>query len=93
MLHSISEITHRFQTAKPALRQTLLNCLLPWLYNMELVDPNVCANNTVPNTFCRYDTNNEIIFKSPLKGEGWGSAQATEMVLNNLFYITVKVSI
>jgi hypothetical protein len=24
--------------------------------------------------------------------EGWGSAEATEMVLNNLFYITAKVS-
>jgi hypothetical protein len=23
--------------------------------------------------------------------EGWGSAEATEMVLNNLFYITAKV--
>ena len=22
--------------------------------------------------------------------EGWGSAEATEMVLNNLFYVTVK---
>lgn len=85
-----SEITHRFQTAKPALRQILLSCLLPWLYNMELVDPNICTANTIPNIFCQQDTNNEIIFKSPLKGEGWGSTQATEMVLNNLFYITVK---
>lgn len=25
--------------------------------------------------------------------EGWGSAEATEMVLNNLFYITAKVAI
>jgi hypothetical protein len=25
--------------------------------------------------------------------EGWGSAEATEMVLNNLFYITAKVSL
>lgn len=24
--------------------------------------------------------------------EGWGSVEATEMVLNNLFYITAKVS-
>lgn len=23
--------------------------------------------------------------------EGWGSAEATEMVLNNIFYITAKV--
>ena len=25
--------------------------------------------------------------------EGWGSAEATEMVLNNLFYITAKVRV
>ena len=24
--------------------------------------------------------------------EGWGTAEATEMIMNNLFYITVKVS-
>lgn len=58
---------------------------------MELVDPNICTANTIPNIFCQQDTNNEIIFKSPLKGDGWGSTQATEMVLNNLFYISVKV--
>lgn len=27
------------------------------------------------------------------RGEGWGSAEATEMVLNNVFYITAKVSV
>ena len=25
--------------------------------------------------------------------EGWGTAEATEMIMNNLFYITVKVHI
>ena len=24
--------------------------------------------------------------------EGWGTAEATEMIMNNLFYITVKVT-
>lgn len=37
----ISEITHRFQTARREVRQLLLQYLLPWLHNMELVDPNV----------------------------------------------------
>ena len=27
-----------------------------------------------------------------LEGEGWGSLEATQLVLNNLFYITVKVN-
>lgn len=35
------EITHRFQTARPEIRSLLLQCLLPWLENMELVAANV----------------------------------------------------
>ena len=38
-----SEISSRLQTARPAARQNLLQYLLPWLYNMELVDPNIPA--------------------------------------------------
>lgn len=37
----VPEITHRFQTARREVRQLLLQYLLPWLHNMELVDPNV----------------------------------------------------
>jgi hypothetical protein len=40
-----AEITHRFQTARPEVRQLLLQYLLPWLHNMELVDPNVPPAN------------------------------------------------
>lgn len=36
-----TEITHRFQTARPEIRTSLLQCLLPWLENMELVAANV----------------------------------------------------
>ncbi|CAB0032283.1 unnamed protein product [Trichogramma brassicae] len=41
-----SEVTYRFQTARREVRQLLLQYLLPWLHNMELVDPNVppCSN-------------------------------------------------
>lgn len=40
------EITHRFQTARPEVRQLLLQYILPWLYNMELVDPNIPPPNS-----------------------------------------------
>lgn len=40
-----AEITHRFQTARPEVRQLLLQYLLPWFHNMELVDPNVPPGN------------------------------------------------
>ena len=89
----IAEITHRFQTAKPAIRQTLLKYLLPWLHNMELVDPSLPQSSPLSNFLVRLHDNYTETFKPPLKGEGWGSQEATKMVLNNLFYITVKVSL
>lgn len=36
-----TEITHRFQTAKSEVRALLLQFLLPWLENVELVAANV----------------------------------------------------
>ncbi|KAL4229825.1 hypothetical protein ACF0H5_010217 [Mactra antiquata] len=85
-----SEITHRFQTAKPAVRQSLLKYLLPWLHNMELVDPSLPQSNPLSTFLTRLHDNYTETLKPPLKGEGWGSQEATKMVLNNLFYITVK---
>ncbi|KAL9906690.1 microtubule binding protein furry isoform 3-T3 [Glossina fuscipes fuscipes] len=81
-----SEITHRFQTAREDVRTLLLQCLLPWLHNMELV-----ATTVPPATPLSY------IMYFPDSGtrgrrEGAGSTEATEMILNNLFYITAKFS-
>ncbi|RZF45117.1 hypothetical protein LSTR_LSTR014742 [Laodelphax striatellus] len=81
----IYEITHRFQTARPEVRQLLLQYLLPWLHNMELVDPNVPPGN--PLSYFQYYSNDP---REGRRREGWGSVEATEMVLNNLFYITAK---
>lgn len=36
-----AEITHRFQTAREDVRALLIQCLLPWLHNMELVATSV----------------------------------------------------
>lgn len=38
---SPTEITHRFQTARSEVRALLLQCLLPWLENVELVASSV----------------------------------------------------
>ncbi|KAH8406857.1 hypothetical protein KR222_008787, partial [Zaprionus bogoriensis] len=81
-----SEITHRFQSAREDVRALLLQCLLPWLQNMELV-----ATSVPPATPLSY------IMYFPDSGtrgrrEGTGSTEATEMILNNLFYITAKFS-
>ncbi|XP_025416970.1 protein furry isoform X3 [Sipha flava] len=82
-----SEITCRFQTARPEVRQLLLHYLVPWLHNMELVDPNVPPPN--PLSYFQYYPAEEGQSNS-CRREGWGSVEATEMVLNNLFYITAK---
>ncbi|CAH1777850.1 unnamed protein product [Owenia fusiformis] len=84
-----SEISLRFQTARPAIRSIMLHYLLPWLHNMELVDPNL-PGNPLSNFLSKMADAQHDYLKPPLKGEGWGSTQATEMVLNNLFYMTTK---
>ena len=82
-----SEITYRFQTAKPTVCQNLLHYLIPWLYNIELVDPNLQPSQ---NPFTAYSTPGDSPLDNEFAKEGWGSVEASEMVLNNLFYITVK---
>ena len=82
-----SEISSRLQTARPAARQNLLQYLLPWLYNMELVDPNIPPH---PSNY-HYPYYQSFEMSRPgVRREGWGSAEATEMVTNNMFYITCK---
>lgn len=44
-----SEITHRFQTARSDARTLLVQCLLPWLENVELVA--TCVPPTVPLSY------------------------------------------
>jgi hypothetical protein len=81
-----TEMTHRFQTARTDVRFLLLQCMLPWLENMELLASSVPAT-TSPLSYIMYYPD------SGLKGrrDGSGSTEATEMILNNLFYITAKV--
>jgi len=63
--------------------------LLPWLYNLELMDPNLPASNYQEPSI--KDPSTEFM-KPPLKGKGWGSPEASNMVLNNLVYATLIVS-
>ncbi|XP_078684764.1 protein furry homolog-like isoform X1 [Branchiostoma floridae x Branchiostoma belcheri] len=77
-----SEISHRLHRAHPEGRQVMMEYLLPWLQNLELVDEFFSPASTVSSQDRRGDR--------VLRGEGWGSVQATNMVLNNLLYITAK---
>ncbi|KAJ6218921.1 hypothetical protein RDWZM_004733 [Blomia tropicalis] len=124
-----SEITFRFQTARSMVCQNLLQFLVPWLFNMQLVDPTATIHNinapesssslimssndskqqTQPNNPTNFDDeendgdenenqndssgtamHHSYGSGSHFRSEGWGSIESTEMVLNNLFFITIK---
>lgn len=60
--------------------------LLPWIHNIELADLSLSkVANGHDVTF------NEEQGDAFLQGTGWGSIQSTELVLNNLFYLTATV--
>ena len=69
--------------------------MLPWLCNVQLVD----ISSAKPMLNIR-DTHEEELGSNPenllphveMTGDGWGSNKATQLVLNNLFFLTVKVS-
>lgn len=79
-------MTHRFESARNDVRILILQSLLPWLENMELLASNV-PSTASPLSYIMYYPD------SGTKGrrDGSGSTEATEMILNNLFYITAKV--
>uniref|UniRef100_A0A8C9YS02 FRY microtubule binding protein n=1 Tax=Sander lucioperca TaxID=283035 RepID=A0A8C9YS02_SANLU len=87
-----SEVSQRFPTTHPNGRQIMLTYLLPWLSNIELVDSCLLLPVFTP---CTSDYEASIRTTSTgsshtLKGTGWGSLQATSMVLNNLMFMTAK---
>ncbi|XP_041444759.1 protein furry homolog-like isoform X7 [Xenopus laevis] len=88
-----SEISQRIQTAHPAGRQVMLHYLLPWMNNIELVDlkplPTARRHEEEDEDSLR-DRDMMVNSRRWLRGEGWGSPQATVMVLNNLMYMTAK---
>ncbi|NXA51690.1 FRY protein, partial [Nothocercus julius] len=87
-----SEVSQRFPTTHPNGRQIMLTYLLPWLHNIELVDNRLLlpgSSPTTPEDEVK-DKDGEVAVTSGLKGNGWGSPEATSLVLNNLMYMTAK---
>lgn len=71
----------------------MLNYLLPWLGNIELVDNGLLLPVFTPSS-PSYEPSSQLTIigsSHQLKGTGWGSLQATSMVLNNLMFMTAKV--
>ena len=71
----------------------MLTYLLPWLHNIELVDSGLlppASSPCTPEEEAREQADS-LGLAHPLKGSGWGSLQATSLVLNNLMFMTAKV--
>ncbi|XP_058655454.1 protein furry homolog isoform X2 [Onychostoma macrolepis] len=87
-----SEVSQRFPTTHPNGRQVMLTYLLPWLSNIELVDGGLLP--TVPSPSSSGDNRKGYTHNTSapqlLRGTGWGSLQASSLVLNNLMFMTAK---
>lgn len=71
----------------------MLTYLLPWLHNIELLDsrPLVPGSSPCSPEDDGKDRAGEATASQGLRGNGWGSPEATSLVLNNLMYMTAKV--
>ena len=82
-------VVDRIEGASHINKRNLLQLILPWLHNIELVDVLVLPlQDTLPLQRTQYDTT-----QSGLKGTGWGCHQASELVLNNLLFLTIEHSL
>ncbi|KAM6985914.1 protein furry homolog [Aplochiton taeniatus] len=87
-----SEVSQRFSTTHPNGRQIILSYLLPWLSNIELVDTGLLPPASSPSTPEDEPRGraHSVGLSANLRGNGWGSLQATSLVLNNLMFMTAK---
>lgn len=75
------EVCSKIELAHSSRQTHMLSFLLKWLANIELVDSqcDIFFTLNIPE--------NQQNIKS-----GWGSEEATQLLLTNLFYLTVKLS-
>uniref|UniRef100_A0A8C1XJ14 Furry homolog a (Drosophila) n=1 Tax=Cyprinus carpio TaxID=7962 RepID=A0A8C1XJ14_CYPCA len=87
-----SEVSQRFPTTHPNGRQVMLTYLLPWLSNIELVDGGLLPTVSSPSSSGDNRRGYTYNTSAPhlLRGTGWGSLQASSLVLNNLMFMTAK---
>ena len=93
-----TELTYRFETAPFGYQRNILKYMLPWLCNVQLVD--IASSRPMLNVRDAHEeeitsngnTDSENLLPHvEMTGDGWGSSKATQLVLNNLFFLTVKV--
>ena len=81
-------MVYRFEMASHSGQRSILQYMVSWLANMELVE----ENQTSPYIS---HSSGHVSWPRPssavLQGIGWGSLDGTKLVLHNLLYITAKV--
>ena len=89
------EMVLRFEMAPRNGQRSILQYMVPWLSNIELVDechpPPSGPAHPPPDYPLEEDEDDEG--NIGLRGSGWGSLEGTKVVLHNLLYITAKVDI
>uniref|UniRef100_A0A8C4NEA5 Furry homolog b (Drosophila) n=1 Tax=Eptatretus burgeri TaxID=7764 RepID=A0A8C4NEA5_EPTBU len=85
-----SEISQRFTSTSTRGRRALLSLLQPWLANIQLLDWTAQAQDFERSEKRELSSCAEVSGKRWLRGSGWGSEQASELILNNLMYITAQ---
>ena len=89
------EMVLRFEMAPRNGQRSILQYMVPWLSNIELVDechpPPSGPAHPPPDYPLEEDEDDEG--NIGLRGSGWGSLEGTKVVLHNLLYITAKVGI
>ncbi|XP_041471022.1 protein furry homolog isoform X2 [Lytechinus variegatus] len=89
-----SEITERFESAPLVHRNIMLEYLLPWIYNIELVD-SLGKEGGGAGSMGGGKEKEVVEMEDPEQGcalrrPGWGSKQASCVILNNLLFITAE---
>lgn len=83
-------MVYRFEMTSRSSQRNILQAMVPWLQNVELVEEGLHSPNML-NHPC-----DDAPWPHPsstlLQGSGWGSLEGTKVVLHNLLYITTKVS-
>uniref|UniRef100_A0A183BXC8 RING-type domain-containing protein n=1 Tax=Globodera pallida TaxID=36090 RepID=A0A183BXC8_GLOPA len=88
-----SEICCRLESARPNRQLSLLTILPEWLRNVHLVDPN-CDIVSEMNVETDDDFDNSLSGdgEQSVALNGWGSEESTQLILNNLLYLTAKLA-
>lgn len=83
-------MVYRFEMAPRSGQRNILQYMVPWLRNVELVED-------TPHSPYLSHASGPVPWEGPtcsiLQGSGWGSVEGTKVVLHNLLYITAKVCV